>query len=351
VRLLRQAAQLLHRPRSAAVADVVRHLVGVQAQDTGAFPLAIRARSRGLTAADIEGALAGERSVVRTWAMRGTLHLVAAEDHGWLVPLVGEPALTGAHRRLGQLGLRGDTPTKAVRLLRRMLANGPLTRAEIRERLEAKSIPAQGQAVVHVLHLAALRGIVCEGPPDGRTRTTVLVRDWLSPARTLDRDEALAELASRYLSCHAPATPPDFAYWSGLRAADARRGWGAISDRLVEVPTARGAMWALRSGPAEPPSGVVRLVPAFDEYLLGWKGREVSVPEAHARSVFPGGGILRPGVLVDGLAAGGWGATRHLGRVRITVTPFGRAPARARLTEEAHDLGEFLEVPVDLVVG
>lgn len=326
--------------------DVVRHLVGVQAQDALAAPLAIRARSRDLTAGDVSRALAADRSIVRTWAMRGTIHLIAAEDHHWIVPVTAEASLPGSHRRLSQEGVTGDLADRAVRSIARMLAShGPLTRGEIVERLERANVPTAGQAAFHLIRLAGLRGLVCYGPDRGGAPTFAAVRDWLEPGSPVDRDLALARLAERYLAAHAPAAQEDFAAWSGLRAGDARRGWAQLGDRLVGVEASGKTLWALRSRLAPPAVRAVRLVPAFDPYLLGWKGRELSLPKEHEREVFPGGGLLRPALVSDGLVVGTWTIRRREEPPRVTIRPFSRpGPAlRGAATRDAEDVVRFLE--------
>jgi hypothetical protein len=332
------------------VRDVVHHLVGVQAQDPLAAPLAIRARTRDLTAADVSRALAADRSIVRTWAMRGTIHLVAVEDHHWIVPLTAGASLPGSDRRLSQEGVTGDQADRAVRSIARMLAShGPLTRAEIVERLERTGVPTAGQAAFHLIRLAGLRGLVCYGPDRGGAPTFVAVRDWLEPGPPADRDLALARLAERYLASHAPAAQEDFAAWSGLRAGDARRGWAQLGDRLVEVETPGTTLWTLRSRLNPPPVRAVRLLPAFDPYLLGWKGREVSLPKEHEREVFPGGGLLRPAVSSDGLLVGTWTISRREEPPRVTIRPFSRpGPAlRGAATRDAKDAVRFLQPAAD----
>lgn len=328
--------------------DVVRHLVGVQAQDSFATPLAIRARAPGLTARDVARALVEARSIVRTWAMRGTLHLVAAEDAHWIVPLTSQAPLVGSHRRLVQEGVTPGQAARAVRTIARMLAaHGPLTRAEIGERLAPTRIRTAGQAAFHLIRLAALEGILCYGPDRDGEPTFVAVRDWLEPraGAPVDGDRALARLAERYLAAHAPATPEDFVSWSGLRAGDARRGWEQLAGRLREVEVAGKRLWTLRSQRDPPAVRAVRLVPAFDPYLLGWKGRELSLPKEHERKVFPGGGLLRPAVVSDGLVVGIWTVGRRTEPLPVTIWPFSRpGPAfRKAMTHDAEDVARFLD--------
>jgi hypothetical protein len=349
VRRARIASQLLHRPGRRSVVDVVSHLTGVQAQVLPAASLALRARRSGLTAAAVDRARTRDRSIVLCWAMRGTLHLLAAEDHAWLVPLVIERRIANAHRRLRQEGVTGNQPEKAVRSIERMLAReGPLLRSEIAERLQSHGIRTEGQAIAHLVWLAAAEGAVCYGPDRRGERCFVLVRDWLGGRvkKEMDTDAALGELAVRYLRAHAPAEPADLATWSGIAPADARRAWRGIEDRLVEVATDRGPRWTLRRAISPPRNEVVRLLPAFDEYLLGWKDRRPIAPASRWKTIQRGGGWLHPVVLVDGRAAGTWGSERTRVGLHVDVSTFepSRPMLRRRIDEEARDIGRFLKI-------
>ena len=208
-------------------------------------------------------------------------------------------------------------------------------------------------------------GVMCHGPlPDGRTDTFVAADAWLAhiarPA--LPRQDALAALALRHIRAFGPAAPHDFAAWSGLPLRDARSAWQAISDELMEVIAADAPAWiAHEDAPRleqvlgdSPPA--VRLLGAFDTYLLGYKGRDLAVAPQHASKVNAGGGMIRPVVTIDGEAVGGWGMTRReAGRaVDISVTPFdGMAdrlpPVRDALGAEVEDIGRFLDVEARLV--
>lgn len=180
VRRLRVAAQHLHRPKRSSATELVRHLTGVQAQVLSAAGLALRARTEGLTGKRVAEERVRDRSIILTWAMRGTLHLITAEDYGWLVPLVLEPREAHAHRRLRQEGVTAEQSEVAVRSIERMLErHGPLGRSEIAERLGRRGIRTEGQAMAHLLWLAAARRVVCHGPDRGRDQSFVLVRDWL----------------------------------------------------------------------------------------------------------------------------------------------------------------------------
>jgi uncharacterized protein YcaQ len=323
-------------------------VAGVQAQDQVAGMLSIRVRSSSLTRADVERALVEERSIVRLWAMRGTIHLVPAEDARWLNDVFAPAAMAASHRRLGQLGVPEADRPRAVEAIRAALAaHGPLTRTELMEHVARAGVATAGQAAAHLPQLAALEGHVCFGPPAGAKPTYVLRDDWIGPLPARPRHEALAELARRYVGAYGPAAPEDLAAWSGLALRDARAGWAAIAPDLVEVRVRGERAWLAREDaallgeplPKQPP---LRLLPAFDTYLLGYRTRDLAVPPEHARRVWPGGGIVRPTVMENARAVGTW---RRRGDA-IDVEPFdaARPPDAAQLADELEDVRRFLHV-------
>ena len=282
---LRAAGQLLHRPERLGAEELVRRLGAVQAQDLRAFPRALRAR----TEAPVDLAGAG---LVRAWLMRGTLHLVPAQDVAWMRELLAPRGAAGSRRRLAQLGFDPAATERAVARVARALEDGPLTRPGVAALLGRAGLPCTGQAPVHVLGAAAARGVLVLGPAD-----EVLPAPAPGPAPA----DPLAELARRHLASRAPAQPEDLAAWSGLPLGVARRAWRDLE--LVDL----GGGWALRGHVPEPVAPrLVRLLPMFDELLLGWKDRTPVVPAAHAQAVLPGGGIVRAAVTVGGRVAGTW---------------------------------------------
>jgi hypothetical protein len=361
VRLLRLHAQRL-TPRSRdSVSDVallVKELCGIQTQDTRAAALALRVRSAGLVAADVERARVQERTIVRTWGQRGTLHLLATEDLGWLLPLFGPVFIAGGQRRRSELGLDEDTCARGIRVIRETLASqGPLTRAEIVEQLAIHDLPIEGQARPHLLYRAALEGVICLGPDRGTEPTYVLLSDWVQQGQALPQEAACAELAFRYLGAYGPATPEDMAAWSGLPISRIRAAWRHIADQLIEVKTGGSAVWMLKTYAAwldEPPTAdrVVCLLPGFDIYLLGYQKRDLAVPQQHAKRINAGGGILHPALLVDGRAVGTWKSLRKKNHLEVIVEPFDQLAPEVYpgLETEVADLARFLEVAASMQV-
>jgi hypothetical protein len=216
--------------------------------------------------------------------------------------------------------------------------------------LERKGIPTKGQAIAHLVWLAAAQGVICFGPDRNGDRCFVLVEDWLRKSKPRERDAALTELAIRYLRSHGPAAPADLAYWSGIRVGDANRAWKSIAARLVEVETAHGAGWMLRSNQGEAPKGVVRLLPAFDEYVLGWRDRGLAVAAEHRAKVNRGGGWLHPVLVVDGQIVATWRTATETKQLRIDLAPFApiTAAAKRAVATEAKDVAAYLGVRVVL---
>jgi hypothetical protein len=334
-----------------APAAVVDHLVGVQAQVLHAAGLALRARAQRLTDVSVARARTADCSIVLTWAMRGTLHLVTADDYGRFVPLLTEPHVARSVRRLREEAVNGDQADRATGMIDRMLEReGPLTRPEIAEQLRRRGIPTQGQAIAHLVWLAAAKRHLCFGPERDGELTLVRARDWLGPMEPVERDVALADLAVRYLRSHAPATPEDLAAWSGLRGGDAKRAWTAIADRLVEVSTSAGPMWSLRSGVRAGRRIPIRLLPAFDEYLLGWKDRSFAVAADRWKRINAGGGWLHPVAIQDGVVVATWKLERGGRPIHLDVRPFGPLSTgfRKATSTEATDVARYLRTEMEL---
>jgi winged helix DNA-binding protein len=320
---LRAASQLLHRPSSATdPAEIAGSIAGAQAQDVYAGPLSFRSRSRRLTAADVERARTEERSLLRSWVMRKTIHLIPTEDAGWWLPLFEPGIERWSRRRMDQLGLSVSKQDRALRVIGAALADeGPLTRSELRERVAAAGVELDQQTGMHLALTAVVSGLACLGPDRGATTCLVRREDWLGEPPPFERGAALGELARRYIGAFAPASVRDFAYWAGLPLREVRAGLERISKELEEVQVGDETMLAPRGGTIRPPRpGQVRMLGNFDTYLLGWKDRGFAVSNEHAVHVKEGGGgWIRPVIVEDGVVVGGWRSSRKEGRLEISL--------------------------------
>ena len=330
VRWLRARAQGLVGDAGAgrrSVADAVRAAAACQAQASGPVRLQVWSRTAGLHAADVDAAVA-EAAVVRTWLMRGTIHMVAADDLRAFLAVLGPVNLRADRRRREQLGLTDQLCDRAMAALPEILAGGKaLTRAEIVAGLADRGIAIElkSQQPPHLLAFAANRALICRGPDAARDEPTyVLLDDWLPPAASgpPDREAALARLAARYLAAYAPATAADFAAWSGLPTAEAKAAVVLVRDALEEIDH-DGLRLLVPSGTEQaPPERPHRLLARFDPYLLGHRSRDLILDPAFAKRVNAGGGMIAQTMLDGGRVVGTWTARG--------LEPFGEVSQAAR---------------------
>ena len=337
----RLTAQMLSGPKAHDPLSVVERLLAVQGQDPRGARLAIRARSSGLAASDVDSALSNDRSLLITWLNRGTLHLVRSQDYGWLHALTTPSLLSGNARRLAQEGVSPAQAERGVRTIVKSLSkDGPLTRAQLRDRLDSAGVPTLGQALVHVLALASIRGHIVRGPMIGKDHAVVLVEDWLTPQPRVGRSEALRELALRYLAGHGPASDRDLAGWAGLPLRDARAGLASVGSRLKERSDGLLELRsAARSAPLSPP----RLLGSFDPLLLGWASREPVL--GAAKNIITVNGLFRPFALINGRAAATW----KMPGSRVVIEPLRRLSLAeaGSLQTESDRVRAFLGLSLD----
>ncbi|HEY3434852.1 MAG TPA: winged helix DNA-binding domain-containing protein [Solirubrobacterales bacterium] len=315
---------------------VAERLLAVQGQDPRGARLAVRARTSGLTAADVDRALSEDRALLITWLNRGTLHLVRSEDYPWLHLLTAPTHFASCKRRLQQEGLSEGAGERALKVIEKTLGEeGPLGGKDLRARLEAAGVRTEGQLFIHLMFLAAARGILVRGPMIGKQHAYVLVRDWLGEQKPVDREKAVVELARRYLVGHGPADDRDLARWAGLPLRDARAGLEAIAPELDQR---EDGLVELKKRPATAPVPPPRLLGAFDPLLLGWTSREEVVgPHKILVTI---NGIFRPFALVDSRAVATW----KLAGGKLTIEHLARVKKKdaAALDDEAQRVLEFL---------
>lgn len=315
---------------------VAERLLAVQGQDPRGARLSIRARTEGLTAADVDRAMTDDRGLVITWLNRGTLHLVRSEDYPWLHLLTAPTHFASCKRRLQQEGLSEGQGERALKIVEKILGDeGPLGGKELRARLESAGVRTEGQIFIHLMFLAAARGLIVRGPMVGKQHAYVLVRDWLGEPKPVEREQAVVELARRYLVGHGPADDRDLARWAGLPLRDARAGLEAIAGELDQRDD---GLVELKKRPAVAPVPPPRLLGAFDPLLLGWTSRdEVVGPHKVLVTI---NGIFRPFALVDGRAVATW----KLAGGKLTIEHLAQVKKKdaAALDAEAQRVLEFL---------
>lgn len=347
---MRFAAQLLHRPANVRdPAEVAGLTSGIQAQDPPAARLSFRSRARALTAADVDRARTQERSLLRTWLMRKTIHIIPTDDAGWMLPLFEPPIERWSRRRLEQLGIPHATQERALRAIAAALDDGPLTRPDAAARVTDAGIALNAQTRLHVVVLAVSSGLAVLGPDRGAQSMLVRRQDWIGDLPRFDRDRALAELARRYVGGFGPATDRDFAYWSGLALRDVRAGLDGISSELEETRLGEERMVALRGPrPRLPRPNQIRMLGGFDTYLLGYKDRGFATADEHRGTVSDGGGGIYPVIVRDGVVEAGWRISRKRGGLEISFGDPNAIPRemRAAIDAEIADIARFEDAPV-----
>lgn len=325
----RLVSLLLRGTAAATPLDVATWFGAMQAQDLASGKWSFGVRLPDWGEADIDAAI--ERGdILRTWPMRGTIHFIPPADARWMLELTGRRALPAATRTHAALGLDDATFDSAATALEAALRGGHrLTRSQAKETLGAAGIDTGGQRGYHLLWRTSILGITCIGPQSGAEQTFVLLDEWAPDQRTLDRDDALRELALRYFRSHGPAGVEDFAGWSGLTLTDARAGVAACAAELTQAEMdgrvlvlTRALDDALADGAARS-AGPTHALPGFDEFMLGYRDRGVQVLGGLLDRVVPGGnGVFRPTLCADGRVLGTWTRRDRRARVDAHLEPF-----------------------------
>ena len=349
----RLANQLIAHSILSDPSDIVKWFGAIQAQDYLGALWAIGLRTFNATESAIEQAIAN-RTIIRTWPMRGTLHFVAAEDVRWMLNLLTPRVLASSASRWKQLELDEATFSKSRKTIVRALQGGKqLEREEMYQVLETARISTAGQRGIHILGRLAQEGVICFGARAGKQHTFTLLDEWIPNTRQMERDAALAELAKRYFTSHGPATLQDFVWWSGLASTDARAALEFAKSQLVQEIIADQTYWLVSSLPTKvkPPTASSYLLPFFDEYLVGYKDRTAVLDPQFVKQTNAGGGMLNPTIVIDGQIVGTWKRTLQKDSVVITPSWFTK-PTKSdqhALERAAQQYGTFLGLSAVIV--
>lgn len=318
-------------------ADLVDWFGAMQAQDLASGKWSLGVRIPGSREADIDAALASGE-VIRTWPMRGTIHLIHPQNARWMLELTGSRALMGLQKRWDYLGLDRQTVDRAADVLRDALRGGNrLTRGQCLDVLSDAGIDTGPGRSYHLLWHTAQIGVTCIGPNEGKEQTFVLLDDWAPEQRTPDRQEALARMAQMYFQSHGPTTRLDFQGWTGLTATDTK---AAIDQADLQRATWDGReVFFVDSERPEPPKAL--LLPGFDEYMLGYKDRGLFLDPADSDKIVPGGnGMFKATVVERGKVVGTWQRKPLSKKLRVTISAFSPLTKTSREAIEAR-AGEY----------
>ena len=343
------------------ILDVVSRMGGAHAQLMSAAELSLWARVRDLTALDVQQALWHDRTLVKTWAMRGTLHLVAAADFPLYIGLFS----TFTHYRRGSWlkyhGVTLDELEAIIEGVRSTLSDAGLTREQLAEALAEQTDTPKLRELLRsgwgaLLKPSAFLGDLCFGPNQGQQVTFVRPSSWLMMTQPLDEQLARETVIRRYLTTYGPATTDELARWFGMEASAAKKHLRALGSAVVEIDVEGWAAWLLVDTLEQmgdlAVAGVVRLLPHFDPYTIAVaRHHQHLMPAKHKTRVYRAQGWISPVVLVDGAIAGVWKHEKQQNQVMVQIELF--APlteqVKQRIEEEAERLGTFLETEVELI--
>jgi hypothetical protein len=323
--------------------DVTRELGALQAQDyaSGVWSLGVRS---GLTLAQVEQAVV-DRQIVRTWPMRGTIHWVPAEDARWMCQLLAPNVFASVRTRHRQLGM-DDHDVELARDLFEEHLTEPMSRPDLIALLARKGIDPSEQRAYHLVGYHCMTGLLCQGPLIGKQPSFVLIDSWVPLSRQPSREEGMATVAERYVFSHGPVTEKDLAGWVSGSLSFAREALALLGDRIVrEVVDGQTWLTHVDARPTPDAPAGVHLLPQWDEFLLGYKSRDVTLPDEHVARVVPGRNmVFKPTLVVDGEVAGIWRRQAAKDSVVLEVTTFTPLTAKARRGLEASSAayGTFL---------
>jgi hypothetical protein len=348
--------QRLHNQRLSQTAfqtpaEVVEWLGAVQSQDYPGAKWAVAQRTTGLSDAALDQAFA-EGTILRTHILRPTWHFITPADIRWMLMLTAPRILTysaSMHRKLEMDTALFTRSNEAI--AKALEANEFLTRAELAAVLQGIGIETLDLRIIHLMAYAELEGIICSGPRRGKEFTYALLDKRAPNARTLERDEALAELALRYFTSHGPATLKDYTWWSGLTVGDARAALEMVKSRLHSEAVDDQTYWFAELAHAAVPDSAAYLLPNYDEYIVGYTDRSAIYDEAHTDKLDSRGNVLfNHTIVLDGLIAGTWKRAIKKGVTLVEITPF-RSFTEAEnqaVAAAASRYGDFLEMPASV---
>lgn len=349
---LRLHNQQIAQTRFTQPEQVVAWLGGMQGQDYPGAKWSIALRLPQATDADVVRAIDAGK-IIRTWPMRGTLHFVAAQDLRWMLMLTSPRNIAGSASRRRNLELDDNTLARCREVFTKTLQGGKQkSREEMYAALARANISTEGQRGYHILWSCALHGLICLAATGAKEQNFALLEEWVAPAREKTREEALAELAARYFTSRGPVTLPDFIWWSGLSAAEARLGLEAIKSQLVQETSGKLVYWMPTDIALPKQETSAFALPGFDEYLLGYKDRSAVLDAAHAEKVCPGGnGMFASTIVIDGRVVGTWKRVIKKAGIEITATAFAslNTTDKKRFAGAVKRYGEFLTMPVNIL--
>jgi uncharacterized protein YcaQ len=352
--------QLTGRSR-APIEAICTAVCGVQAQVMSSAELELWTRNHAVRREDVAQALWTRRSVVKTSAMRQTLHLLSAQDFPVFIAALKRSRMAACARVMARLKV---SPAEAADMQDTVLAalsDGPMTQQALVKRAQVRTsrrVKIWLQFATSALRSPIVQGLICYAQPRGAGVTLARTDQWLGPQPTIPEDDAKRELLRRFLGAYGPATVRDFVKWSGIPASEAKPVWDAVSDEMTEVDIDGRRAWILKRDAralkaARGDSETVRLLPAFDVYLLAHSEKDHMIDPRFYKRVYRNQGWLSPVVLQGGRIVAVWSLRSNARSQIVEVEPFALLSrvVKGRIEEEVGALSEYLNAPCSVLFG
>lgn len=359
---LRLQSQLISPDEILGPKEAVSHLGALQAQDYRASLWAVGLRcKKGTTKREVEAAYESRR-IIRTWLLRGTLHCAASEDIRWVTDQIYPRLWRTATLRDQHLGLSSEIVEKTKLALYEALKGGVrLSRSEVYALFEKTGVPTRNNLGYHMLYRAAWDGLICFGPHKEKEPTFVLLNEWVDEQKTHSNENALKELALRYFRGHGPATIRDYVWWSGIRLSEAKEGIENAGSTLVkEQVNGEEYVMAEGFGNRDPDGDTAYLLPAFDEYIIGYANRDAVLQQYVGNKKTNGGsnlfvhsnGVFLPTLVINGQVVGVWKSKPTRNGTTLTITLFKKLEKIESncIQHAAERYGVFLEQEVEVKI-
>jgi hypothetical protein len=350
----RLANQRLTGKKFSKPEDAIRWLGAVQSQDYPGAKWGLAQRVKGVTNTKLDK-LYSEGKILRTHILRPTWHFVLPEDILWIQGLTAPRVQAFCANYYRKVELDSSTLIRTNKIIEKSLsADKYLTRAELQTIFKEKGITTDTLRLSFIMINAELDSIICSGPLKGKQFTYALLEERAPGAKTLKRDEALAELAKRYFTSHGPATAHDFSWWSGLTVADARRGIQMIKGKFyTEEINGKDFIFPSRSRLTGTKPPLIHLLPNYDEHTVAYKDHSTSFEPSVFKKIKGNNVPLMAHIItINGLVSGGWKRAfkGNTAAIEATMLVKLKKDERAALKQAAEDYGKFMGMQVELGV-
>ncbi len=322
---IRLRNQQLSTKNFSSAGEVVEWMGAVQAQDFLGALWSLGMRLPATAESEVEKAVA-DKTIVRSWPMRGTLHFTSPKDLRWMLKYLATKVQSKVNSVFRREGLDSKQFAKAMKLWEKALTGGnALTREEMYDVLEKGKLSAKGIRGLLMLGVAAQEGLLCFGARKGKQQTLVLLDEWI-PKKEPDRskEEALKRLAEIYVRSHGPVLIEDLAWWSGLNKTEATAAIHSIKEQLVSEKCNDKTYWFFPEASPGKPRPMCGLLPTYDEFGIAYKDRNPIIHKTDLKQV---GGFFTSGIMHNGKITGVWRRELEKEKVVIEIKPFAKYSA------------------------